>query len=163
MPTIGSYSIMRDMPHASRALRLLQHVAHLVKPIMRRHGYYIPRLEEFYRQDFLGLTESVVSYRGVKTVTVVKLTLRDHRDPYRFQPIGQIIETFLHELTHQRFGPHDKRFWRQQQIHRDEFAHMYGLPDGWNVQYEDHDGNGRPKYSGRYENWPGWSQVPFLY
>ncbi|KAA8894387.1 WLM domain-containing protein, partial [Sphaerosporella brunnea] len=108
-----------DMPNASRAQRLLHHVAHLVKPIMRRHGYHIPRLEEFWSRDSYGRTH--VRVRD-KTVERVQLGLRDIQDPRRFQPIGQIIETLLHELAHQRFGRHDERFWRQQQIHRDEFA-----------------------------------------
>lgn len=45
---IKSFTHLKDMPKADRALTMLQRVASLVKPIMRKHGWVLPTLAEFF-------------------------------------------------------------------------------------------------------------------
>lgn len=45
---VKSLTHLNDMPKADRALSMLQRVASLVKPIMRKHGWVLPALAEFF-------------------------------------------------------------------------------------------------------------------
>jgi WLM domain len=53
---VKSFTHLRGMPHADRALPLLQRIASLVKPIMRKHGWVLPVLSEFFpdNESLLG-------------------------------------------------------------------------------------------------------------
>ena len=45
---IKTFTHVKDMPKADRALPMLKRVASLVKPIMRKHGWILPTLSEFF-------------------------------------------------------------------------------------------------------------------
>jgi len=45
---VKSFTHLKDRPHADRAFPMLQRVAILVKPIMRKHGWIVPVLSEFF-------------------------------------------------------------------------------------------------------------------
>lgn len=45
---VKSFTHLKDMPKSERALPMLQRVASLVKPIMRKHGWVLPTLAEFF-------------------------------------------------------------------------------------------------------------------
>jgi DNA-dependent metalloprotease WSS1 len=45
---IGDYTHMRDMPDAEYALHMLKRIASCVKPIMRKRGWRVGTLSEFY-------------------------------------------------------------------------------------------------------------------
>lgn len=45
---VKSFTHLKDMPKADRALPMLQRMASLVKPIMRKHGWILPTLAEFF-------------------------------------------------------------------------------------------------------------------
>jgi len=45
---IQSFTHLKDRPNADRALHILKKVASLVKPIMRKHGWVLPVLAEFF-------------------------------------------------------------------------------------------------------------------
>lgn len=45
---VNSFSHLADKPFPEKALATLQRVASLVKPIMRKHGWTLPVLAEFY-------------------------------------------------------------------------------------------------------------------
>jgi len=45
---VQSFTHLKDMPRADTALELLKKTASLVKPIMRKHGWVLPVLAEFY-------------------------------------------------------------------------------------------------------------------
>lgn len=45
---IKSFTHLRDMPKADRASPMLRRVATLVKPIMRKHGWVLLTLAEFF-------------------------------------------------------------------------------------------------------------------
>ena len=42
---------MEDRPNASHALDILNKAVSLVKPIMRKHGWVLPKLGEFFPDD----------------------------------------------------------------------------------------------------------------
>ena len=48
---VKSFTHLKDRPHADRALAMLQRVASLVKPIMRKHSWTLPVLSEFFPQS----------------------------------------------------------------------------------------------------------------
>ena len=48
---VKSYTHLKDRPHADRALPMLQRVASLVKPIMRKHGWVLSVLSEFFPES----------------------------------------------------------------------------------------------------------------
>ena len=45
---IQSFTHLKDRPNADGALHILKKVASLVKPIMRKHGWVLPVLAEFF-------------------------------------------------------------------------------------------------------------------
>lgn len=45
---VKSYTHLKDRPHAEKALPMLQRVASLVKPIMKKHKWVLPTLSEFF-------------------------------------------------------------------------------------------------------------------
>lgn len=52
---------IKEMPREKEALALLQRVASLVKPIMRKHGWVLPILAEFYPENPGLLGESTLT------------------------------------------------------------------------------------------------------
>jgi hypothetical protein len=46
-----SYTHLKDRPKSDQALPLLQKIASLVKPIMRKHGWVLPVLSEFFPES----------------------------------------------------------------------------------------------------------------
>ena len=48
---VKSFTHLKDRPKADRALPLLQRIASLVKPIMRKHGWILPVLSEFFPES----------------------------------------------------------------------------------------------------------------
>lgn len=45
---VQSFTHLKDKPNADKALHMLQRVASLVKPIMRKRGWVLPVLAEFF-------------------------------------------------------------------------------------------------------------------
>jgi hypothetical protein len=54
-----SYTHLKDRPKADQALPMLQKIASLVKPIMRKHGWVLPVLSEFFPESPNLIGESV--------------------------------------------------------------------------------------------------------
>lgn len=48
---VKSYTHLKDRLHADKALPMLQRVASLVKPIMRKHKWELPLLSEFFPEN----------------------------------------------------------------------------------------------------------------
>lgn len=74
---IQSFTHLKDRPNADRALHILKKVASLVKPIMRKHGWVLPVLAEFF-PDSPNLLGKGTFGAGVLRVSVDNL-------PYRTQ------------------------------------------------------------------------------
>ena len=62
---VKSFTHLKDKHRADNALRLLQKTASLVKPIMRKRGWVLPLLAEFFPDtpNLLGEFSSL-RYRG---------------------------------------------------------------------------------------------------
>jgi rubrerythrin len=102
---IGSYSHLPNMPRPQHALYLLRKVANLVKPIMLQRSFRVGSLVEMYpaQENLYGLNYD----KGAS----VHLRLRMAGDPHTFLQEEVIVNTMLHELTHNVFGPHDEKFY----------------------------------------------------
>lgn len=97
---------LKWQPRNNEALLLLQKVASMVKPVMKKHGFKVGKLVEFFPKDgrLLGLNVN----HGMK----VCLRLRPSHNNDAFYPLESLIGTMLHELTHNRHGPHDAKFYK---------------------------------------------------
>ncbi|KAI9730909.1 MAG: hypothetical protein M1818_007983 [Claussenomyces sp. TS43310] len=109
-PLISAYTHEKTRPREKEALRTLQKVASLVKPIIRARNWRVGTLAEFYPAEtsLLGLNYN----KGQK----ICLRLRYPGDANQFLPLEQVVDTMLHELSHIVFGPHDDSFhalWNQ--------------------------------------------------
>lgn len=110
----NSYEHLQGLPRSDTALDMLRRVASLVKPIMRKRSWKVQILAEFLppEQNLLGLNIN----RGYK----ICIRLRYHNNPDLFLPVEQVVDTMLHELSHNVWGEHDSNFHRLWDELRDE-------------------------------------------
>lgn len=103
---IKSITSLKRRTRSDQALDLLHKITALVKPIMKKHGLKVGTLCEFYPKDksLLGLNVN----HGVK----ICLRLRFPNNENEFFPFESILGTALHELSHNKFGPHDAKFYK---------------------------------------------------
>ncbi|OCH95681.1 WLM-domain-containing protein [Obba rivulosa] len=103
---VKSFTHLKDRHNADKALPLLQRVASLVKPIMRKRGWVLPILAEFFPEspNLLGL--------NINSGQKILLRLRPAHAPDTFYDEEDIVRTMLHELTHNVHGPHDEKFYK---------------------------------------------------
>ncbi|KAI0055136.1 WLM-domain-containing protein [Artomyces pyxidatus] len=115
-----SYETLKGRPKADQALPLLQKIASLVKPIMRKHGWRLPSLAEFFPDspNLIGI--------DINGGEKILLRLRPAWAPDTFYPEEDIVHTMLHErfiqLTHNVHGPHDQQFYKFLDGLEDEYA-----------------------------------------
>lgn len=90
-PVIIEYEHEKFRPREAEALQTLRRVASLVKPIMRRRGWKVGILTEFWppEKNLLGLNWN----KGQK----ICLRLRYPYDERQFLPIEEVVDTMLHE------------------------------------------------------------------
>lgn len=81
---------------------LLHKIAALVQPIMKSHGFRIFHLSEFDKPNLLGTNYN----RGQK----VCIRLRRFNNINEFLPLNSLLGTMIHELTHNKYGPHNDLF-----------------------------------------------------
>ncbi|KAL0571984.1 hypothetical protein V5O48_009986 [Marasmius crinis-equi] len=101
---IKSFSHLKNLKYSDNALNMLQRIASLVKPIMKKHGWVLPCLAEFYPDQ-----HNLLDVNGGE-----KILLR-LRPPYNadiFLQEEEVVQTMLHELTHNVQGPHDDKFYK---------------------------------------------------
>ncbi|KZT73223.1 WLM-domain-containing protein [Daedalea quercina L-15889] len=101
---VKSFTHLKDRANADQALPLLQRIASLVKPIMRKHGWVLPVLSEFFPES-----PNLVDINGGQKIL---LRLRPAHAPGTFYDEEDIVHTMLHELTHNVHGPHDEKFYK---------------------------------------------------
>lgn len=108
------YEHLNGLPRTDAALTMLRKVGSLVKPIMRKRNWTVKVLAEFLppEQNLLGLNIN----RGYK----ICIRLRYHNNPDLFLPLEQVVDTMLHELSHNVWGDHDSNFHRLWDELRDE-------------------------------------------
>ncbi|KAI0313787.1 WLM domain-containing protein [Amylostereum chailletii] len=120
-----SFEHLRGRPREDEALVMLQKIASLVKPIMRKHGWRLPALAEFFPESpnlivaRLECVRCLVGDRSGSNLAIdinggqkILLRLRPAWAPDTFYPQEDVIRTMLHELTHNVHGPHDQHFYK---------------------------------------------------
>lgn len=87
------------------AREILEKVAKQVQPIMRKRRWKVKVLSEFSpaNPSLLGL--------NIGGGSEVKLRLRRPNNELDFFPYNQILDTMLHELCHNQYGPHNADFY----------------------------------------------------
>ncbi|GAV74410.1 zf-RanBP domain-containing protein/WLM domain-containing protein [Cephalotus follicularis] len=87
------------------ARNILEKVAKQVQPIMRKRKWKVKILSEFSpaNPSLLGL--------NIGGGAEVKLRLRRQNNEWDFFPYEQILDTMLHELCHNDYGPHNTQFY----------------------------------------------------
>lgn len=89
----------------SEARQILQNIAKQVQPIMHRRKWKVRVLSEFCpgNPSLMGL--------NIGGGSEVKLRLRRPNNELDFFPYTQILDTMLHELCHNEYGPHNTQFY----------------------------------------------------
>jgi hypothetical protein len=117
-----NYETLPDLPFEPTALAVLRRVAYFVDPIMRRHNWTVPLLEELPPDSmilgnnhghrnvtYLRTDQGYVPWGVTKfvTCTSIGLTIRRPSRPGSMHTIDVIVhtidvivQTLLHELTH---------------------------------------------------------------
>ncbi|CUA76282.1 DNA-dependent metalloprotease WSS1 [Rhizoctonia solani] len=123
MSLVRTFTHLANQPGAPEALHNLKRVADLVHPIMKKHGWVLPVLAEFFPDDerLLGL--------NINSGDKILIRLRPARNPGSFYPIEQLVRVMLHELTHNVHGPHDERFYSLLNKLEDEYDTL--VVSGW--------------------------------
>ncbi|KAH7886200.1 WLM domain-containing protein [Phlebopus sp. FC_14] len=107
---VQSFTHLKGMPKAERALPMLQRVASLVKPIMRKRGWVLPVLSEFFPDS-----PNLVDIKAMIGLSAHQ-QLRPAWAPDTFYEEDQVVRVMLHEagykLTHNVHGPHDEHFYK---------------------------------------------------
>lgn len=101
--TIGSLKKFSDKEYAKD---MLHQIAKAVAPIIHENNFKVGTLCEMYPKNpnLLGLNVN----RGQK----ILIRLRSPSNDRHFYPMGDLIFTFLHELTHNLYGAHDDKFYK---------------------------------------------------
>lgn len=101
---ISKISIMTPQIYGRKeeAWFLLHKISSMVAPLMQKHGFKVKHLSEFYNPKLLGININ----RGQK----IQIRLRKNEDKDQFLPLGSLLGTMLHELTHNIIGPHNEQF-----------------------------------------------------
>ncbi|KJA28650.1 hypothetical protein HYPSUDRAFT_34122 [Hypholoma sublateritium FD-334 SS-4] len=112
---VQSFTHLKDKPNADKALHILQRVASLVKPIMRKRAWVLPVFSEFFpdNPNLLGL--------NVNAGQKILVRLRPPFSPDTFLLEDDVVQTMLHELTHNVHGPHDDKFYKYLSSLQDEY------------------------------------------
>lgn len=116
--SISKVAALQRKPNRAQALELIHAVAVAVAPIMHKHGFKVGLLCEMFPKDarLLGLNVN----RGQR----VCLRLRYASDETQFLPMGDVIYTMLHELSHNVHGPHNHQFYSLLEELKQEFEQM---------------------------------------
>ncbi|KAK5132711.1 hypothetical protein LTR08_008677 [Meristemomyces frigidus] len=134
-PTSHCFGEIRELRSPSlrnsdEALELLQYVASLVAPIMRRRGWRVPVLEEFVLDDgsgdrIHGCHEFYTSPHG-RASSKLRVRIRSFDDPAaQFMGLGEVVDTVVHELAHIEHQHHNRRFRGVWNELRCEFEDLY--------------------------------------
>lgn len=110
---IAQYRALKNLPRAEDALQLLRRVGAEVKGIMRKHDWHLPLLTEFSGfskngTDLLGMNRN----SGQTIYLRLRYPSSDRKLTDTFLPFEDIIGTMLHELAHNKRGPHDEIFYK---------------------------------------------------
>ncbi|KAF8469532.1 WLM domain-containing protein [Kalaharituber pfeilii] len=148
---IGEFVILRGYSDERHAMKMLREIAFLVKPIMQKHGWRVGTLTEFwetpdfFKQEVATSGGVLLGYNhGFGALIALRLRHANNRD--QFLPIDQIVQTMLHELTHNVYWDHNDDFhkllnklqWEYEQLHAsgtgNRFEHKSKTSSGYNAE-----------------------------
>lgn len=120
---IAKIASLKKFPDKDYANSILHDVAKVVAPIMHENNFKVGLLCEMYPKggNLLGL--------NINGGSKIMLRLRYHSNSRLFLPMGDIIGTMLHELTHNVYGPHDQRFYNFLDKLKDRFEQIQYNPN----------------------------------
>lgn len=103
-PNIGFIGSLKKGPSPDHCLQMLYSLSHRVSKLMQDLNLKVGVLQEFFPKDdnLLGLNVN----HGQK----ILLRLRKNADPYMLLDEDMVLDTLLHELCHNRIGPHNDAF-----------------------------------------------------
>ncbi|CAX42815.1 uncharacterized protein yhr134w homologue, putative [Candida dubliniensis CD36] len=103
---IKKIGALKRFSNDAYAKSLLYEAARLVAPIIHEQKFKVGKLYEMYpdKAELLGLNVN----HGQK----IYLRLREHHNDRSFLPMGDIVGTLLHELTHNVYSAHDNKFYK---------------------------------------------------
>lgn len=103
---ISNIAALKRKPNQQEALNILYDIANTVTPIMKEYGFKVRNLCEFSPKadNLLGMNMN----SGFK----IFIRLRPPHNDNVFYPMNELIGTMLHELTHNKHGPHDAKFYK---------------------------------------------------
>lgn len=130
---IGSIVTNNGISRPSTARKKLEDVVRLFQPIMQEHNLYVEQIMEIDPEDE-GRLHGANSGQGNKIVLSLKTA-----------PWHMVLDTMLHELSHNRHGPHDRHFYLFWNELRETFNRHHG--GGWQGPENDPgkiDAHGRP-------------------
>ncbi|BEJ13840.1 hypothetical protein CspHIS471_0310140 [Cutaneotrichosporon sp. HIS471] len=106
MSLIGKFAHLPGRPKASEATPILEKIASQVKPIMKKRGWKVGVLGEFFpaNPSLLGI--------NINHGQRINLRLRPPDSPSGFYDFEHLVLVMLHELTHIVHGPHDASFYK---------------------------------------------------
>lgn len=107
---ILEYEHEKFRPREAEALQLLMTVGYLVKPIMKKRGWKVEVLCEFFHPKV-----RILGLNGGPSKKIF-LCLRDFNNEQEFLPLDDIVDTMLHELGHMVHEGHGLDFcmlWKQ--------------------------------------------------
>ncbi|KAJ7134986.1 WLM domain-containing protein [Mycena crocata] len=115
---VKKFNHLKGRPGEERALLMLQRIASLVKPIMRKHNWVLPVLCEFFPNNpnllvcrwYISVEDILAKNADVNAGQKILLRLRPAHTPDTFHEEEDVVQTMLHELTHNVHGPHDEKF-----------------------------------------------------
>lgn len=112
---IARIAALKKYTDNDTASSLLHQAVKLVAPIIHKHNFKVGTLCEMFPKNpnLLGLNLN----RGQK----ILIRLRYHYNSCEFYPIGDIVGTLLHELTHNLYGKHDQKFYKFMDELREQF------------------------------------------
>ncbi len=107
------FEILKGKNKECEAKKLLLKLASFTSPLMKRRGWVVNDLIEFYPTDGkLGLCQMA------SHTTTISIKLRE--TPTTFYPFETLLDTLLHELCHIQIGGHTPEFYKLWNQLRDE-------------------------------------------
>ncbi|OQR92956.1 hypothetical protein THRCLA_08581 [Thraustotheca clavata] len=97
---------LKRQPEYEEAQRMLEKIASYVLPILCNRKYRVRQLLEFAPKNpnLLGM--------NVNHGYNIYVRLRPAAQPHRFLPFNDVLGTMLHELVHNKIGPHNAAFYK---------------------------------------------------
>ena len=98
--------VLQSLPHAHIAMHLMERVCYDVNAMMSRNSLMVGSLEEFYPSPERPYLRGLNREKGHR----IFLRLRKHENGLEFMDYAMILNTFVHELTHNFITEHSQHF-----------------------------------------------------